>query len=143
MGLTQEQLAERLGVERSTVVRWERGQTQPQPWLRPRLAKTLGVSADRIEKLLADGGAPARPQGRAVALPRQLQALHQQIQRADRSLTAPEPATPSPGAEPGGELREVHRQLPAGDPSLARPGIPRFLWWFAPQARYSSAGPRS
>ena len=55
VGLTQEQLAERLGVERTTVVRWERGQTQPQPWLRPRLAAALGVSADRIEELLAAG----------------------------------------------------------------------------------------
>ena len=62
VGLTQEQLAERLGVERTTVVRWERGQTQPQPWLRPRLAAALGVSADRIEELLAVGGAPADTQ---------------------------------------------------------------------------------
>jgi tetratricopeptide (TPR) repeat protein/transcriptional regulator with XRE-family HTH domain len=72
VGLTQEQLAERLGVERTTVVRWERGETQPLPWLRPRLAKALGVSADGVEELLAAGGAPARPQ--TVAVPRQLPA---------------------------------------------------------------------
>jgi transcriptional regulator with XRE-family HTH domain len=59
VGLTQEQLADQLGVERTTVVRWEGGQTQPLPWLRPKLAKALGVSADRIEELLAGGGAPA------------------------------------------------------------------------------------
>lgn len=40
VGYSQEQLAERLGVERSTVVRWERGETEPQPWLRPRIART-------------------------------------------------------------------------------------------------------
>jgi tetratricopeptide (TPR) repeat protein/transcriptional regulator with XRE-family HTH domain len=57
VGLTQEQLAGRLGVERTTVVRWERGQAQPLPWLRPRLAHALGVSADRIEQLLAADGA--------------------------------------------------------------------------------------
>jgi tetratricopeptide (TPR) repeat protein/transcriptional regulator with XRE-family HTH domain len=73
VGLTQEQLAERLGVERSTVVRWERGQTQPQPWLRPRLAKVLGLSADRIEELLAVGGALASAASREV-VPRQLPA---------------------------------------------------------------------
>jgi tetratricopeptide (TPR) repeat protein/transcriptional regulator with XRE-family HTH domain len=72
VGLTQEQLAERLGVERTTVVRWERGETAPLPWLRPRLAKALGISADRVEELLADGGAPAGPAGPAV--PRQLPA---------------------------------------------------------------------
>lgn len=30
-GFSQEKLAERLGVERSTVVRWEMGETEPQP----------------------------------------------------------------------------------------------------------------
>jgi tetratricopeptide (TPR) repeat protein/transcriptional regulator with XRE-family HTH domain len=74
VGLTQEQLAERLGVERTTVVRWERGETQPLPWLRPRLARALGVSADRLEELLAADGAPARPDDRAVVVPRQLPA---------------------------------------------------------------------
>jgi len=73
VGLTQEQLAERLGVERTTVVRWERGQTQPLPWLRPRLARALRVSANGIEELLAAGGAPASPDG-PVAVPRQLPA---------------------------------------------------------------------
>src|SRR5215472_14261122 len=68
VGLTQEQLAGQLGVERTTVVRWERGQTQPLPWLRPRLAKALGVSAGRIEELLAS------TQGRAARVPRQLPA---------------------------------------------------------------------
>jgi tetratricopeptide (TPR) repeat protein/transcriptional regulator with XRE-family HTH domain len=74
VGMTQEQLAEQLGVERSTVVRWERGETQPLPWLRPRLAAALQVSADRIEELLAGGGTPASPQGRTATVPRQLPA---------------------------------------------------------------------
>lgn len=38
-GHSQEQLAERLGVGRSTVVRWERGEMEPQPWLRPKIAR--------------------------------------------------------------------------------------------------------
>ena len=74
LGLTQEELAALLGVERSTVVRWERGETQPLPWIRPKLAKTLHVSADRLEELLAADGGPARPAGRAAAVPRQLPA---------------------------------------------------------------------
>jgi tetratricopeptide (TPR) repeat protein/transcriptional regulator with XRE-family HTH domain len=74
VGLTQEQLAEQLGVERSTVARWERGETQPLPWLRPRLAAALRVSADRIEELLAAVGTPATTEGRAAMVPRQLPA---------------------------------------------------------------------
>lgn len=74
VGLTQEQLAGQLDVELTTVVRWESGTTQPLPWLRPKLARALGVSADRIEELLAVGGAPASPQGRVAAVPRQLPA---------------------------------------------------------------------
>jgi tetratricopeptide (TPR) repeat protein/transcriptional regulator with XRE-family HTH domain len=73
VGLTQEQLAERLGVERTTVVRWERGETQPQPWLRPRLANALEISADRIEELLTARVAPASSENRE-AVPRQLPA---------------------------------------------------------------------
>ncbi|WP_017624729.1 helix-turn-helix domain-containing protein [Nocardiopsis chromatogenes] len=52
VGLTQEDLAERLGVERSTVVRWEAGDTTPQPWQRPRLARTLGIEPEELESLL-------------------------------------------------------------------------------------------
>jgi transcriptional regulator with XRE-family HTH domain/tetratricopeptide (TPR) repeat protein len=52
-GLSQERLAERLGVERSTVQRWEAGHSTPQPWHRPRLATVLGISHDKLAELLA------------------------------------------------------------------------------------------
>ena len=61
LGLTQEDLAGLLGVQRSTVVRWERGETEPLPWIRPKLAATLQVSADRIEELLTVGPAVRGP----------------------------------------------------------------------------------
>ena len=67
LGLSQEALAGLLGVERSTVVRWERGETEPQPWIRPKLGKALRVSAERLGELL-DGASPDgayRPAGPA------------------------------------------------------------------------------
>jgi tetratricopeptide (TPR) repeat protein/transcriptional regulator with XRE-family HTH domain len=82
LGLTQEDLAGLIGVERSTVVRWERGDTEPQPWIRARLAKALRVSADRIEELLTSDAAPKAGQepapergpSTAAAVPRLLPA---------------------------------------------------------------------
>lgn len=61
VGLTQESLAERLKVDRSTVARWESGHTSPQPWMRPRLARLLHVDAEGLDGLLAVGpvGDPA------------------------------------------------------------------------------------
>src|SRR3954471_13807219 len=58
VGLSQERLAEAVGVDRSTVVRWERAETQPQPWHRPKLAAVLRISVEELAELLAS--APAR-----------------------------------------------------------------------------------
>lgn len=71
VGFTQESLAERLGVERSTVVRWEAGDTEPLPSIRPNLASALQVSLDQLAELLTstDGAdatskpAPSEPSG--------------------------------------------------------------------------------
>lgn len=52
MGYSQETLAALLRVDRSTVVRWERGEVAPQPYLRPKLAKLLDVSAHELAALL-------------------------------------------------------------------------------------------
>ncbi|MEV7064378.1 helix-turn-helix transcriptional regulator [Streptomyces collinus] len=60
MGLTQEGLAENLGVDRSTVVRWEAGTASPQPWMRPHLAQTLGVSVTELVALLEPQTDPAQ-----------------------------------------------------------------------------------
>src|SRR2546430_17116175 len=56
VGLSQERLAEVVGVDRSTVVRWERADTEPQPWHRPHLARALNVSVEELPALLADEG---------------------------------------------------------------------------------------
>jgi tetratricopeptide (TPR) repeat protein/transcriptional regulator with XRE-family HTH domain len=74
LGLTQDQLAGLLNVERTTVGRWERGEAQPLPWLRPKLASALRVSADRVDELLTPGRAPAGPDGPMAGVPRLLPA---------------------------------------------------------------------
>jgi transcriptional regulator with XRE-family HTH domain len=62
VGQTQEQLAERLSVERSTVGRWERGETDPSAYVRPRLARELRVTLLELDDLLVDVQTPAPPQ---------------------------------------------------------------------------------
>jgi transcriptional regulator with XRE-family HTH domain len=54
VGYTQEQLAEQLGVDRATVIRWEAGTTAPQPFQWPNLATLLKLSADELTVLLTD-----------------------------------------------------------------------------------------
>jgi transcriptional regulator with XRE-family HTH domain len=55
LGYTQEQLAAALGVERTTVGRWEAGENSPQPWCRPKRAQALDVSVDELDTMLANG----------------------------------------------------------------------------------------
>jgi DNA-binding XRE family transcriptional regulator len=52
VGFTQEGLAEALGIDRTTVVRWEAAETEPQPWMRPKLARLLRVTLDELDELL-------------------------------------------------------------------------------------------
>lgn len=63
---TQESLAYHLRVARNTVGRWERGESDPEPWNRRPLADALQVSLDELDDLLrpddvADTPAPIDP----------------------------------------------------------------------------------
>jgi tetratricopeptide (TPR) repeat protein/transcriptional regulator with XRE-family HTH domain len=74
LGMTQETLAGLLGVERTTVLRWERGETEPLPRIRLRLASALRISAGQLGELLDDGAPAADRDGTATTVPRQLPA---------------------------------------------------------------------
>lgn len=58
-GYTQEQLADALSVDRTTVQRWERGEADPQPHQRPKMAKLLRLTSKELEELLAADVLPA------------------------------------------------------------------------------------
>ncbi len=53
LGYSQERLAHALGVDRTTVGRWESGKTVPQPPLRPKLAEVLQVDLAELDSLVA------------------------------------------------------------------------------------------
>ena len=75
-GFSQERLAETVGVERSTVMRWERGETCPQPWARPRLARALGISDYTLSELLREPVEPDNAVSRAGPLAEEPASVH-------------------------------------------------------------------
>ncbi|WP_214318598.1 helix-turn-helix transcriptional regulator [Nonomuraea sediminis] len=52
LGFSQESLAHAVGVERSTVVRWESGETEPRPWHRPTIAAVLQLTLAELDDVL-------------------------------------------------------------------------------------------
>ncbi|MFI5908770.1 helix-turn-helix transcriptional regulator [Dactylosporangium sp. NPDC051541] len=114
VGLSQERLAEIVGVDRSTVVRWERADTTPQPWHRPRLADALKVSIDELAELVADvGEPPARLDDRlgyVLRHPRRVDLvtvayLREQVQRFDELYES------TPSTLPLASVGQLHGQV--------------------------------
>ncbi|TMR95650.1 helix-turn-helix transcriptional regulator [Nonomuraea basaltis] len=52
LGYSQEFLADQLGIDRTTAGRWERGETEPCLYIRPKLCQLLQVTADELDDLL-------------------------------------------------------------------------------------------
>ncbi|MEU9110592.1 helix-turn-helix transcriptional regulator [Streptomyces sp. NPDC048483] len=65
LGYSQENFAHALGVDRTTVGRWERGETAPQPQFRPPLAEVLQVDLSELDALVAQSGASSQDPERA------------------------------------------------------------------------------
>lgn len=59
LGFTQESLAALLNVERSTVVRWESGKSEPLAWQWPKLATALRVTPDQLADFLTEASVRA------------------------------------------------------------------------------------
>lgn len=53
IGKTQEQVAEAVGVDRTTIGAWERGESTPRPNQRPAYAEALGVTLTEIAAMLS------------------------------------------------------------------------------------------
>lgn len=67
LGHSQDDLAALVGVDRTTVIRWERAETEPQPWLRRKLAGHLRVTPEELTELLeAVSEVPGRGDGYTV-----------------------------------------------------------------------------
>ncbi|NUK22820.1 helix-turn-helix domain-containing protein [Streptomyces lunaelactis] len=62
-GYTQEQFADALAVDRTTVQRWEKGDNDPQSWLRPRIATLLGMTPGELDSLFSSDAGIHGPLG--------------------------------------------------------------------------------
>ncbi|MEU9054760.1 helix-turn-helix transcriptional regulator [Streptomyces sp. NPDC048384] len=58
LGYSQETFAQALGVDRTTVGRWESGKSGPQPPLRPRLAEVLQLDLAALDRLVSESRTP-------------------------------------------------------------------------------------
>jgi transcriptional regulator with XRE-family HTH domain len=87
LGLSQEDLAEVLGVATSTVARWEQGTATPRPWYRPVLAETLNVDLAVLDDLLVSDDALSRAPTAGVGAGKAeriaVAVLRQEIRRLD------------------------------------------------------------
>ena len=83
-GWTQAQLADRLGIQRSSVVRWENGVSVPSRFGVPKLAQVLEHSADWLLAKADEGTAPMATNGSCDLL--ELKRLRSEIRRLKTEL---------------------------------------------------------
>lgn len=63
-GLTQEKLAELVGVSRQTVTKWESGESLPDIYICGELARVFGVTLDDLVNYKEEYGLPVPPKGK-------------------------------------------------------------------------------
>jgi transcriptional regulator with XRE-family HTH domain len=90
VGLSQGELAGLLGVERSTVLRWEAGRTAPQPWVRPALADALQIGVASVSRSSEEQREPTDLTLAVIGTPTDdsLDGTHAQVREHCRLLAA-------------------------------------------------------
>jgi transcriptional regulator with XRE-family HTH domain len=88
LGYSQERLAVEVGVDRTTVGRWERGETDPQPCIRTRLCEALQITTGELDTLIT------------------AESDHEMLPATLREA----PAVATPGLEQMGEPDDMHRR---------------------------------
>lgn len=133
-GFTQESLAERLGVDRTTVARWESGEYSPQPWLRPKIAEALGFSLRELSELVDGVDTTGSTAGVSASLVR--------AEDVPVSLAGAVPVPEVPTAEydhdrlsPGAELARAYAETTAPQTTTGLPQVP----WSTDQLPVSTA----
>ena len=97
LGLTQEQLAEAVGVSRQTVAKWESGETSPDLEHAAALAEALGTTLDALVSF--DGG------GVGIAVPPRGKHLFGNVKVGERGqIVIPKEARDLFGIKPGDKL---------------------------------------
>ncbi|MFE2041102.1 helix-turn-helix domain-containing protein [Streptomyces sp. NPDC059477] len=61
LGYSQERFAALIGVDRTTVGRWDRGETEPHPEYRPKMAAALHVDLVTLDALIKESSASREP----------------------------------------------------------------------------------
>ena len=135
-GLTQEQLAARLGVSRQAVSRWELDETLPDTQNLLPLKEALGVSIDTLLDSARDLEEPATQEGPAPAA----------ASLSARAVPAAVPA-PAGGLFSGGGhpvLSAAHPPAPVKNSPGSSGGVLFILplWRAAPTPGFGTAGPR-
>ena len=92
LGFSQESFAQAIGVDRSTVGRWESGEAEPQPWNRSAISRALKVPPAELDSLITV------PEDRTLP-----------------ALSAPSTGRPQPSYDDEIEALELARRVAASD----------------------------
>lgn len=105
LGLTQESLAHELGVERTTVARWETGATMPGLWVHRRLAEVLKIHISALEDLLSSGQASFSTSSETLPPTEEQTEARRLLAHAAEVALAPDAGLTNTWGEPADNLR--------------------------------------